>query len=141
MKKQEVPQDNEGLLEDKFRELCYAVDSDGNYVTVHSTGWSPKNAAMKQAWEEIHIKTEEARQLVLAGKKSMLAYYMERSIMDVKLLSQYTGIPKRKIKRHLKPSAFQTLDKETLEIYAEALKISVEELTDISRLEKRDEKE
>ncbi|MBE9484095.1 MAG: hypothetical protein IMY74_04575 [Bacteroidetes bacterium] len=139
MKKQEVPQDNEGMLEDKFRELCYAVDADGNYVTVHSTGWSPKNAAMKQAWEEIHIKTEEARQLVLAGKKSMLAYYMERSIMDVKLLSQYTGIPKRKIKRHLKPSAFQTLDKETLELYAEALKISVEELTDISRLEKKDE--
>ena len=127
------------MLEDKFRELCYAVDGDGNYVTVHSTGWSPKNAAMQQAWEEIHIKAEKVRLLVLSGKKSLLAYYMERSIMDTKLLSQYTGIPKRKIKRHFKPSVFQALEKETLEIYAEALKISVEELTDISRLDKKDE--
>ena len=47
MKKAEVPQDNEGLLEGKLREVCYAVDESGNYVTVLSTGWTPKNAALK----------------------------------------------------------------------------------------------
>jgi hypothetical protein len=134
MKEKEVPQDNEGLLEDKLRELCYAVDEHGNYVTVHSSGWSPKNEALKQAWEEVHLKTEAARQSVMAGEKSILAYYIEKSIMDIKLLSQYTGISKRKIRKHLKPAAFIKLDHNTLQTYAEALKISVDELTDTTRL-------
>ncbi len=139
MKKQEVPQDNEGLLEDKFRELCYAVDADGHYVTVLSTGWSPKNTALKKAWEEVHRKAESVRLEVLSGRKSILAYYMELRIMDVKLLSQYTDIPKRKIRRHMKPKGFAGLTRETLELYAEALKTSVEELTDMKRLEQGNE--
>ncbi len=49
MKKHEVPQDNEGLLEDKQLDLCYAVDENDNYVTVPSHGWAPKNAALLQA--------------------------------------------------------------------------------------------
>ncbi len=124
------------MLEDKFREVCYAVDHEGNYVTVLSTGWSPKNAALKKAWEEIHRNAESVRQEVLSGKKSILAYHMALRIMDVKLLSQYTGIPRRKVKKHMKPKGFENIDRETLESYAEALKIGVEELTDIKRLEK-----
>lgn len=135
MKKHEVPQDDEGLQQDKFRDLCYATDEDGNYVTVHSSGWSPKNTAMKQAWEEINIKVNEAREAVLRKEKSMLAYHMEKNIMAIKLLSQYTGIPRRKVRKHLKPKYFDELDKETLAKYAETFNISIEELTDIKQLE------
>lgn len=135
MKKKEVPQDNEGLHESKFRDLCYAVDENGNYVTVHSTGWVPKNAAMQQAWEEIHEKVNVTRQRVLAGELSMLAYFMKKNIMDLKLLAQYTGIPKRKLKKHMKPGKFQTLDRKVLEKYAEVFNITIEELTNISGLE------
>lgn len=135
MKKKEVPQDNEGLHEDKFRDLCYATDEDGKYVAVLSTGWTPKNAAMKQAWEEINAKVEKTRNLVLQGEKSILAYHMEKNIMEVKLLSQYTGIPRRKIRKHMKPEVFSKLNTEILQRYAEALNISVEELTDIKQLE------
>jgi len=135
LKKKEVPQDDEGLLEGKLRDLCYAVDEDGNYVTVLSTGWEPKNAAMHQAWEEIHEKVELTRQKVLDGELSMLAYFMEKNIMDMKLLAQYTGIPRRKLKRHMNPRKFQALGREILEKYAEAFTISIEELTDITRLE------
>lgn len=135
MKKKEVPQDNEGLQEDKLRDLCYAVDEDGNYITVKSSGWEPKNAAMKQAWEEIHIRVEEARQKVLKGECSILAYHMEKNIMAVKLLSQYTGIPKRKIRKHLKPEVFEKLRPGILQKYAEAFNITIENLTDIQGLE------
>ena len=38
MKKNEVPQDN-----GEFKELCYAVDDKGNYITTKSTGWEPKS--------------------------------------------------------------------------------------------------
>lgn len=136
MKKKEVPQDDEGLQEGKLRDLCYAVDEDGNYVTVLSTGWAPKNAAMHQAWEEIHKKVEVTRQKVLVGELSILAYFMEKNIMDLKLLAQYTGIPKRKLKKHMNPRKFQALDREILEKYAEAFAITIEELIDITRLEK-----
>ncbi len=135
MKKEQVPQDNEGLHEGKFRDLCYAVDDDGNYVAVHSTGWSPKNEAMKQAWEEIHIKIDEARKKVINGELSMLAYYMEKNIMAIKLLSQYTGISRRKIRKHMKPDIFANLEMEVLQKYTDAFNISMEELTDIKRLE------
>jgi heterodisulfide reductase subunit C len=128
MKEKEVPQDNEGLLEGKLREVCYAVDDNGNYVTVLSTGWTPKNAALKQAWADVNDKIEETKQNVLTGKLSPLAYYMEKNIMNLKLLSQYAGIPKWKVKRHLKPGVFQKLADETLGKYAQALDITIDEL-------------
>lgn len=135
MKKKDVPQDNEGLLQDKFREPCYAVDEDGNYVTVPSTGWAPKNAALKQAWEEVNEKVDAARQEVLEGKRSMLAWHMEKKIMTIKLLSQYTGIPRRKIRKHLKPSIFAELPENALQAYADVFNITIEELTDTKVLE------
>lgn len=136
MKKKEVPQDNQGLHEDKFRDLCYAVDEDGNYTTVHSTGWEPKNEAMLQAWEEIQRKVDGIRDKVKAGELSLLAYFMESGMMDIKLLSQYTDIPRRKIRRHLKPAAFNKLSQDMLENYADALGVPVEVLTDMTQLEK-----
>lgn len=135
MKKKDVPQDNEGLLQDKFREPCYAVDDDGNYVTVPSTGWAPKNAALKQAWEEVNENVDAARQDVLEGKQSMLAWHMEKNIMTIKLLSQYTGIPRRKIRKHLKPAIFAELPQKILQAYADVFNITIEELTDTKALE------
>lgn len=125
MKKAEVPQDDEGLLEGKLREVCYAVDESGNYITVLSTGWTPKNAALKQAWEEVNEKAEEIKRKVLGGKLSPVAYYMEKNIMNLKLLSQYTGISKWRIRKHLKPKVFSKLDDETLARYAKAFETSV----------------
>ena len=128
MKKNEVPQDDDGLQQDKFRDVCYALDEDGNYVTVHSSGWSPKNAAMQQAWEQVYDKIEEARRNVLDGKSSILAWHMEKNIMAVKLLSQYTGISRRKIRKHLRPGVFTKLDETVLQKYADAFNISMKEL-------------
>ncbi len=132
MKKKDVPQDDDGLLEGKLREICYAVDDDGKYVAVHSTGWEPKNAALQQAWVGVNNKIESIKNEVVAGKLSPLAYHMEKNIMNVKLLSQYSGIPKRKVRRHMKPGHFNKLDSETLKKYANALNINTEELKTIN---------
>jgi hypothetical protein len=127
MKKKEVPQD-EGVNEGRFEDVCYALDENGNYVAVLSTGWNPKTGALLQAWEVIDEKVEEVRQQVLSGEFSPIAYYMEKNLMDLKLLSDYTGLPKRKIRKHLKPGRFKDLDEKTLLIYAEIFRISVETL-------------
>jgi hypothetical protein len=137
MKKAEVPQDNEGLLEGKLREVCYAVDESGNYVTVLSTGWTPKNAALKQAWEAVNEKVEEVKMKVLEGKLSPLAFYMEKNIMDIKLLSQYTGISKWRIRRHFKPKLFNKLDDETLSKYANAFETTISSLKNLDEYQTR----
>lgn len=139
MKKAEVPQDNEGLLEGKLREVCYAVDESGNYVTVLSSGWTPKNAALKQAWDVVNEKTEQVRQQVLDGKLSPLAYYLEKNIMDLKILSQTTGIARWRIKRHLKPDKFKKLKEDVLIKYAGAFEITLEALQNISDTPNRKE--
>ena len=127
MKKKEVPQD-EGLMEGRFEDVCYALDEHGNYVAVLSKGWSPKNEAMIQAWDVIREKVEKVRQDALTGKVSPIAFFMEKNIMDVKILADYVDLPKRRVKRHLKPEKFEQLDDEILQRYAETFDISIEEL-------------
>lgn len=127
MKKKEVPQD-EGLMEGRFEDVCYALDENGNYVAVLSKGWSPKNEAMLQAWDLIREKVDKIRQDVLSGKISPIAYYMEKNIMDIKLLADYVELPKRKVRKHLNPEKFAQLEDEILQRYAETFEISLEEL-------------
>ncbi len=127
MKKKEVPQD-EGLFEGRFEDVCYALDDDGNYTVVGSTGWQPKTDALLQAWEVINEKVEQVRQEVIAGKLSPIAYFMEKNIMDVSLLAAYMGLPKRKVRKHLKPGNFNDLKDDILGKYAETFGIKVDDL-------------
>jgi len=127
MKKKEVPQD-EGLMEGRFEDVCYALDENGNYVAVLSKGWKPKTDAMLQAWEVVHEKVEQVRQDVLAGKVSPIAYFMEKNIMDIRLLADYAGLPWWKVKKHLKPGKFARLKDDILQRYADIFEISLAEL-------------
>lgn len=127
MKKKEVPQD-EGLMEGRFEDVNYALDENGNYVAVLSKGWDPKNEAMLQAWDVIHEKVEQVRHDVLSGKVTPIAYYMEKNIMDLKLLADYMGLPKRKVRKHLKPEKFAQLTDDILQRYAEVFGIDISEL-------------
>jgi hypothetical protein len=128
MRREQVPQDDENLLEGRTREVCYAVDEKGDYVQVLSSGWEPKNAALRQAWEQIDEQAKKAYHDVKTGNISPLAFFMVKCMFDVKLLSEYTHIPKRKIKAHLEPDRFRRLDGITLEKYADAFNVTVDEL-------------
>ena len=128
MKKKDVPQDDENLFEGKFKVVKYAVDDEGNYETVGSSGWEPENVVLKQAWDEINKKVQGTLVKIEAGELSPLAYHMEKNIMDVGMLSQYMDISKRNVGKHLEPSRFNNLDEKTLNKYAEVFDITVEEL-------------
>lgn len=136
MKSKEVPQDDANMLQGKFREPVYSVDEDGNYTTVPSVGWDPKNAVMQQAWDNINEKVEQIRRRVLDGELSPIAYYMEREIMDVSLLSKYVGLWKWTVKKHLKQKHFAKLSDEVLKKYADVLNLDIDELKDIERINK-----
>ncbi len=131
MKKEEVPQDKSNLESANFRELCYAVDENGEYTTQNSTGWEPKTAALNNAIEEINQRIADAKTRVLAGKTSPIEYYMELHKMDVGILASYVGMWQWRVKRHFKPSVFKKLSQRILKKYAEVFDISVEELKQI----------
>ena len=134
MKAKDVPQDDANMLQGKLREPIYSLDENGNYTTVQSVGWNPKNEVMKEAWDQVNEKVENARNKVLSGELSPLGYYIEKNIMDIGLVANYMGIWRWTVKRHLKPKIFARLKEETLEKYARVFNITKEQLIDTNLL-------
>ena len=130
MREDEVPQD-QGIAEG-LKEVTYAVDAEGRYKLVPSAGWEPKNISNYQAWEVIGAQVAAARQQVLAGRVSPLAFHMARNQMDIGLLAQYMGLPRWRVWLHLRPWAFRRLTTGQLAAYAAMLRTSVAELQDIT---------
>ena len=131
MKADEVPQDDEDLFEGKFTLLQYALDDKGGYTQVGSKGWEPENVALKQAWEEINLKIEAAKQKVLKGEASPVVYYMEKSMMDIGILAAEMNKWQWQVKRHFKPDVFNSLDTKTKEKYATVFKVTMDELINL----------
>jgi hypothetical protein len=127
MKKDDVPQDL-GSLGKITKEVCYATDSSGKYVTELSTGWEVKTTALDVAWEDIKKCVDAAREQVLNKNASPLLFFMEYRLMDISILADYTGFWRWQIKRHLKPAVFNNLAGEKLQRYADAFNIKVEDL-------------
>lgn len=134
MKVNEVPQDQAFLKEGKIRDLYYVVDDHGHYTKALSKGWTPKNDAIKLAWNVVYEHAEETRKKILEGILSPLAFFMELNVMDPGILANYMNLPKRKVKRHLKMRGFKKLKPEMIARYAEVLGIDTEDLTQIERL-------
>ncbi|MCF6306423.1 MAG: hypothetical protein L3J09_00550 [Flavobacteriaceae bacterium] len=131
MRKEDVPQDKSSLGSASFKELCYAVDENGEYITAKSTGWNPKKIALDNAIQEINERTERAMKRVVNNETSPIEYYMELNKMDVSILSSYVGVWSWRVKKHFKPSVFKKLSTKVLEKYAEVFNISVTELQQI----------
>jgi hypothetical protein len=126
MKKEDVPQDLSALGK-ITKEICYATDDSGKYGTALSKGWDIKIAALDTAWEDIRNRVEGARERVEKGLASPLLFFMEWGLMDIGIVSDYTGFWKWQIRRHLRPAIFKKLSDKTLRRYAGIFNVSVEE--------------
>ncbi|HTB52983.1 MAG TPA: hypothetical protein VK718_09445 [Ferruginibacter sp.] len=131
MKKEEIPQDN-GALNKLTKEVVYAVDKDGNYSTDLSTGWEIKTTALDVAWDDIAQRIATAKQKVLNKEASPLLFFMEYRLMDLAIVSAYSGFWKWTIKRHLKPAVFEKLSDKKLQHYAETFNVSIEDLKNMT---------
>jgi hypothetical protein len=127
MKKEDTPQDPSALV-GVTRDVCYVKDENGKYTTDLSIGWDIKKQALDNAWQDIHDRIAEAALLVKTEKKSPIYYFMELRLMDLSVLSGYTGFWQFTIKRHFKPNIFKTLNDKVLLRYSQAFDISVDEL-------------
>jgi len=127
MKKNATPQDLSALGK-ITKELCYVTDDSGKYITELSKGWDVKIKALDVTWEDIKRRIESARESVLEKNASPILFFMEYRLMDINILSDYSGFWKWQIKRHLKPKVFNTLSDKKLMKYAMAFNINVEDL-------------
>ena len=131
MKKEDVPQDLLYYKDSVIIDFTYAVDENGQYTVVVSEGWDVKNDAVGAVWEDLREQCKEIRQQVLDKKVSPLAYHIKKSLLDVNLLSAYSGISKWKIRKHLKYNEFMKLDEKILQKYAYVMHITVDELKNV----------
>lgn len=128
MNKNEVPQDQGSLAKKNVHELCYAVDENGRYMAVPSSGWEAKTLALNESLSLIEERIAAAKVAVVAGKLSPVAYYMELNRMDLPLLANYMGIHRWFVKRHFHPRRFAKLKSNTLQKYADVFGITVAQL-------------
>jgi len=130
MKKDEIPHDL-GALGKITKEVCYAVDDSGKYTTELSEGWEIKAKALDVAWHDVEERINQAKQKVISGEASPLLYLMELKLMDIPIVSAYTGFWKWQVKNHLKPSAFKKLSDKKLQKYAEVFETTVDNIKNI----------
>lgn len=131
MKKEDVPQDLSSLGK-ITKEVCYATDNSGKYVTELSNGWNIKITALDATWQDIEGRIAAAREKVLNKEASPLLFFMERGLMDIGILAGYTGFWKWQIKRHLKPAVFKNLPDNKLRRYAEVFNVSVDDFKNMN---------
>jgi len=127
MDKQSVPQDQVATYEG-LRKLMYAVDENGNYVRVTSSGWEAESFSTELAVAEMIRQRDAAWQRAREGRASPLEYHMYRNRMDFDTLVMTTGLWRWRVKRHFKPTIFAKLNDNVLTRYAAAMGISVDSL-------------
>jgi hypothetical protein len=127
MKKDDIPQDTSSLGK-ITREVCYATDADGKYITGLSKGWEVKANALDAAWQDIEKRMAAAREKVAKNEASPLLFFMEKGLMDISILAGYTGFWKWQIRQHLKTAVFNKLSEKKLKRYAEVFNITPQEL-------------
>lgn len=128
MRDDQVPQDNSKSYSG-HKKLVYAVDGDGHYKKVQSSGWEVENFATQMAVEDINQQTEDAIQAVKNGELSVLSYHMFKHRMDVTTLSQISGFYQWQVRRHLKPHIFEGLSQRKIKIYCDVFNLTSTQLT------------
>ena len=131
MKKEDVPQDLSSLGK-ITKEVCYATDSDGKYVTELSRGWDVKINALDIAWKDIEDRIRDAKQKVINKEASQVLFFMEQRLMDMGIVAAYTGFWKWQIKKHMTPHGFKKLSSGKLQRYAEAFNVSVDDFINMN---------
>ena len=126
MEVEDIPQDNSKSYNGQ-RKIIYGTRN-GHYEAATSTGWLEESYATEMAVSELERQTEAAREAVAQGAYSPLYYHMFRFRHDETGLAMAAGVWKWQLRRHLRPNVFAKLPDKTLQKYADALRISIDEL-------------
>jgi hypothetical protein len=128
MKNEEVPQQAAKAFLGHSKAL-YAQDDAGRYGIVPSAGWEAEEIVLDQAIAEYELGAARALDAARRGESSPLEVHMWRRRMDVLLLAQSAGFFQWQVRRHLRPGAFEGLPLPKQQRYADALGLSIAELS------------
>ena len=126
MKIDDIPQDNSASYHGHRKVICGTRA--GHYEAATSNGWQDEAYATEMAVAELDEQTRAAREAVARGEYSPLYYHMFRFRHDEAGLAMAAGVWKWQLRRHLRPEIFAKLPDKTLQKYADALQISIDEL-------------
>jgi hypothetical protein len=112
----------------QYRELSYSYQDDGTFEKTVGFHGDEDRLILQQAWDLFGERIEDARQRVIAGKVSPVVYYMEKNLLDPLNLSMMAGISLWRVKWHFKPGVFKRLNDKTLQKYAIAFNITIDQL-------------
>ena len=126
MEIKDIPQDDSESYHGHLK-VIYGT-RDGRYEAATSSGWQDEAYATEMAVCELDAQTQAAREAVEKGEYSPLYYHMFRFRHDETGLAMAAGVWKWQLRRHLRPEIFAKLPDKTLQKYADALQISIDEL-------------
>ncbi|MDU1534011.1 MAG: hypothetical protein E6899_03965 [Neisseria sp.] len=126
MEIKDIPQDDSESYHGHLK-VIYGT-RDGRYEAGTSSGWQDEAYATEMAVAELDEQTRAAREAVARGEYSPLYYHMFRFRHDETGLAMAAGVWKWQLRRHLRPEIFAKLPDKTLQKYADALQISIDEL-------------
>ena len=126
MEIKDIPQDDSESYHGHLK-VIYGT-RDGRYEAGTSSGWQDEAYATEMAVAELDEQTRAAREAVARGEYSPLYYHMFRFRHDETGLAMAAGVWKWQLRRHLRPEIFAKLPDKTLQKYADALQISIDDL-------------
>jgi len=126
------PYDEKKAQAENLTELLFTYEKDGNYGKRVGYDYVPDGEMLYyDVWKMFRERIEEARKDVLEGKRSPVWYHMEKNLIDLANFAKLVELPSWRVKRHLNPKVFSKLKPSTIQKYAEALDISMDEFINI----------
>ncbi|MEI6456571.1 MAG: hypothetical protein WCO93_09815, partial [bacterium] len=71
------------------RELFYSFDKEKGYSARVDYQYDANQTIIRQSWDVAEDRLNSVKQKVIEGKRSPIAYYMEKQLMEVPMLAAY----------------------------------------------------
>lgn len=128
MKKLDIPQENNSTLNGQ-RKVMYGTNESGDFQRVNYAS-SVEEFATIAAVEEYKELEKECLEEIKNDISSPIKYFMYKNRMDLPTLISVVEMFSFRVKRHLQMKHFKKLNEKTLQKYADAFAIEIDELKD-----------
>jgi len=128
MKKLDIPQENNSTLNGQ-RKVMYGTNESGDFQRVNYAS-SVEEFATIAAVEEYKELEKECLEEIKNDISSPIKYFMYKNRMDLPTLTSVVEMFSFRVKRHLQMKHFKKLNEKTLQKYADAFAIEIDELKD-----------
>ncbi len=128
MKIKEVPQDDIRTFKGYGTKTVYAVDENGQYTRVATSGWDAEEVVLRDVVDDFDKLAQDAKARAIKGETAPIEYFMHKYYMDVPALAAGMGLARWRVKRHLNPRVFSRLNDRLLQRYADFFQVDIRTL-------------